>query len=106
VRIVLEVEKDLLNRNIARRFEAMLEEGALDEVRAFAHWGRPAAQVIGAAELRAFLAGEVGLAEAAGAAVTATRQLAKRQRTWFRGRMRDWRRLEAGAGLDLADLEA
>jgi tRNA dimethylallyltransferase len=33
--------------------------------------------------------------EAARLAVTATRQFAKRQTTWFRHRMGDWRRLDS-----------
>ena len=94
VRIVLEIEKDLLNINIERRFRAMLEEGVLDEVRAFTDWARPSAQAIGAAELRAHLTGAVSLAEATEAAVTATRRFAKRQRTWFRGRMQGWKTLD------------
>lgn len=93
--ILLEVEKDILNINIERRFRAMLEQGALEEVRGFAHWSRPAAQALGAAEIRRYLAGEITLEAATSAAVIATRQFAKRQRTWFRGRMRGWRRVDA-----------
>jgi tRNA dimethylallyltransferase len=93
VRIVLEVDKPLLNRRIADRFDLMLEHGALDEVRAFRDWAKPSAQVLGAKSLRSFLAGEVDLEEARRKAVVATQQFAKRQRTWFRSRMADWRRI-------------
>jgi tRNA dimethylallyltransferase len=41
----------------------------------------------------AHLRGETGLDEAVAAAKLATRQYAKRQRTWFRSRMGSWRRI-------------
>jgi tRNA dimethylallyltransferase len=37
------------------------------------------------------LRGELTEGEAVQRAIIATRQYAKRQRTWFRARMRDWR---------------
>jgi tRNA dimethylallyltransferase len=39
----------------------------------------------------AALRGEITLDQAVAAAKLASRQYAKRQRTWFRSRMRDWR---------------
>jgi tRNA dimethylallyltransferase len=94
IRIVLMPETAILNLNIERRFHVMLEEGALDEVRAVLATGwhpeRPSSRALGARELVAHLRGEMTLDAAAAAAVTATRQFAKRQRTWFRGRMEDW----------------
>jgi tRNA dimethylallyltransferase len=98
--IVLEIEKDILNINIEHRFHKMLEKGALDEVRVFTDWDSPAAQVIGAAELRRHIAGEVSLPQATVSAVTATRQFAKRQRTWFRGKMEGWERMDVRTALD------
>ncbi|HAW47447.1 MAG TPA: tRNA (adenosine(37)-N6)-dimethylallyltransferase MiaA, partial [Roseovarius sp.] len=56
---------------------------------------RPAAQAIGAPELIAHLRGEMTLDAAREAAITATRQYAKRQRTWFRARMHGWHRVQA-----------
>ncbi len=82
-----------LNARIETRFDAMLAMGALDEVRALApRWdpSLPAAQAIGAAELIAHLSGELDLGESRDRAVTATRQFAKRQRTWFRNRLKSW----------------
>jgi len=76
----------------------MLDAGALDEARAnLDTWdaARPAAQAIGAAELIAHLRGAMTLAAAREAAITATRQYAKRQRTWFRARMTGWHRVQA-----------
>ncbi len=92
-RLLLVAEREALAVRIARRFDAMLAEGALDEVRAALPEWDPRAQwtrAIGAPELRADLLGEASLDEARTAAIISTRQYAKRQRAWFRGRMRDW----------------
>lgn len=92
-RIVITRHRDWLADRIAQRFHAMLAQGALDEVRAMQpHWA-PAAQwarAIGAPELMAHLQGGLTLAEATERAIIASRQYAKSQRIWFRGRMRDW----------------
>ncbi|MDT8327099.1 MAG: tRNA (adenosine(37)-N6)-dimethylallyltransferase MiaA [Roseovarius sp.] len=96
--LLVEAEKDWLNARIARRFEAMLDRGALDEVRANLDGWNPAlpsSKAIGAPELVAYLRGETSLEDAREAASIATRQFAKRQRTWFRARMRQWRRIDA-----------
>ncbi|MFO1144441.1 MAG: tRNA (adenosine(37)-N6)-dimethylallyltransferase MiaA [Amaricoccus sp.] len=99
VRVALSPDPSKLNDNITIRFHRMLEDGAIDECRRFLAAGLdrdlPSARVLGAAPLFAFLAGETDLATATGAAVTATRQFAKRQRTWMRNRFRDWPRLDA-----------
>jgi len=94
--VVLVPETDWLDRRIARRFAAMLAGGALEEAAAnLAGWDprRPSARAIGAAELIAHLRGETTLADAAAAAILASRQYAKRQRTWFRSNMGDWKRI-------------
>ena len=91
--IVFDAPKDWLTPRIAQRFAQMLADGALDEARANLPVWNPAhlsAKAIGAPELIAHLQGELSLAAAQEAATTATRQFAKRQRTWFRARMRGW----------------
>lgn len=85
-----------LNARIDRRFQQMLGEGALDEARTnLGAWDpkRPSAKAIGGPELIAHLRGEMSLAEAAAAATLASRQYAKRQRTWFRSNMKAWRQV-------------
>ncbi len=88
-----------LAHRIEKRFDAMLAEGALDEVRAaLPLWPRtgplpPWTRAIGAAELYAYLRSEISLPEARRRAIVATRQYAKRQRTWFRNRFADWPRI-------------
>ncbi len=78
----------------------MLEHGALDEVRAFAAAGvdpaLPSARVLGAPPLMAALAGKITLDQAVAESVAATRQYAKRQRTWMRNRMAAWTRIAPG----------
>ena len=96
-RIVLQMDRDRLARRIARRFDAMLDAGALEEVRHALPLWQPGAQwtrAIGAAELKDHLEGRATLAEARERAIIATRQYAKSQRIWFRNRMRGWPTLE------------
>ena len=91
--LVIRPDVDWLNTRIAARFDAMIDAGALDEVRAelpFWEPERPSSRAIGAPELVAHLRGEIPLPDAIEAAKTATRQYAKRQRTWFRSRMSAW----------------
>lgn len=91
--IIFDVNKDWLNSRIALRFENMLRDGVLGEIRH--NWGNwdptlPSSKAIGAPELMSYLRGEVTLETATTAATVATRQFAKRQRTWFRSRMKEW----------------
>ena len=91
---LFDAPKDWLDPRIERRFDLMLAGGALEEARAMLPRWNPAflsSKAIGAPELIAHLRGEMTLDEARQAAVIATRQFAKRQRTWFKARMRNWR---------------
>lgn len=91
--IVFNAPKDWLNRRIALRFDQMIAAGALDEARAVLPEydpTLPAHRAIGAPELMAHLQGHISLEEARDQAIIATRQFAKRQRTWFRSKMRNW----------------
>lgn len=101
-KIVLMPERGLLRQRIADRFAAMMESGAVEEVEALLALGLdpslPAMKAIGVGEIAAMLRGEVSQAEAVEKAVTATRQYAKRQSTWFRNRMGDWRFVDPFAG--------
>lgn len=92
--VVLRPEVAWLDARIAQRFDQMLLQGALEEVQAELPLWQPAlpsSKAIGAPELIAYLRGETTLYEAKLAAVLASRRYAKRQRTWFRSRMGDWR---------------
>lgn len=77
-----------LRERIAVRFAAMLQAGALEEVRALAALDlppdRPALKAHGVPELMRHLAGEISIEEAARRAILVTGQYAKRQVTWLR----------------------
>lgn len=91
--IVFDSPKEWLNDRIARRFDLMMEQGALDEARAMQARFDPAlpsCRAIGVPELMDHLAGRLTLDQARDRAVISTRQFAKRQRTWFRSKMREW----------------
>ena len=92
--LLVDAPKDWLTPRIERRFDLMLAEGALEEALRNApgwHPALPSAKAIGAAELVAHVRGELSLDDARAAAIIATRQYAKRQRSWFRTRMKGWR---------------
>ena len=86
---VLDPPRPELRRRIAARFEQMLEVGGLEEARVLEGLdpSLPAAKLLGLRPLQALAAGRLTRAEALDAAVTGTRQFAKRQMTWFRHRM-------------------
>ncbi len=94
--LLLDADRDWLAERISRRFDLMLDAGAIDEARALApnwHRAKGATKAIGGPELIAVVKGEMTLDAARDAAVIGTRQYAKRQRTWFRARMKDWHRV-------------
>lgn len=92
--LLLEAGRDWLAARIERRFDAMIASGALEEAEANLRAGwdpaLPSSKAIGAAELIDYLQGNRSLNDAVATGKTATRQFAKRQRTWFRSRMRGW----------------
>jgi tRNA dimethylallyltransferase len=70
---------------IEARYRDQLAAGFLDEVRNLRdRMSRTARQALGYKELLAHLAGECTLDEAVAAAISRTREFARRQRAWFR----------------------
>ncbi len=86
--VVLTMEPEILAQRIVDRIETMFDAGLLEEVRRllcdYPEWSSTAAAAIGYAEARAVLSGELSMQEAKERIAIRTRQLAKRQRTWFR----------------------
>ena len=98
---VVEIDRDALYRRCDRRLEAMLADGAIEEVAALSARGLaddlPVMKALGVPPLLRHLAGDIGLAEAADLAKRDTRRYAKRQLTWFRHQTADWARLREGS---------
>lgn len=96
-------DRAVLHERLARRLDAMLAAGFLDEVRQLRDRGDLTAahssmRAVGYRQLWAHLEGQYDLPEAGRRALAATRQLAKRQLTWMRGETRAvW--LDPAAGL-------
>ena len=92
-RFVLDPPRPLLRDRIARRFEAMLERW---RARGSAGAGRtsiprcPPPSCWACVPCSRICAGEMSREDAMTLAITATRQFAKRQMTWFRNRMADY----------------
>jgi tRNA dimethylallyltransferase len=89
----LHVERAELHQRIEERVDHMYAAGLLDEARALIDLdlSPTALQAIGYAEAFAVLRHEMTLAEAREKTIIRTRQLAKRQMTWFRNQLQvDW----------------
>ena len=102
--VVVEPPRDVLYARCDARLAAMVEAGAVDEVRALTARNLsptlPAMKAVGLRELAAHLAGETSLAQALAAAQQSTRNYAKRQMTWFRNQQPDWPRITAAGAED------
>lgn len=90
--IVLSPEREVLYDGVNRRFDWMMENGALEEVQSVIEQdldpSLPAMKAVGVPELRAFLLGEKDRETALEDAKRATRQFAKRQLTWLRNQLK------------------
>jgi tRNA dimethylallyltransferase len=86
---LLPADRAELHRRIAARFDAMLEAGLVEELRAlrlrFAlHPGLPGMRAVGYRQAWTHLDGEIDAHALRETGIAATRQLAKRQMTWLR----------------------
>jgi len=85
--LILLPPRDWLYERCDRRFEAMMNDEGIEEVRLLLDRGLnpilPVMRAIGVREIAAFLDGRMSRDEAMVAGRTATRQYAKRQYTWF-----------------------
>lgn len=108
--LFLAPQRHLLNAGIDRRFEAILAAGALGEVRRLAARDLdptlPALRALGVRHLVAHLGGAITLAEAARRSKRDTRRYAKRQFTFFRHQLPEfrWRTPEEGEAFVLHSL--
>lgn len=106
VKLFLAPDRDALRRRIDARFLAMMDRGALDEVRALGERNLdpmlPAMRAHGVPGLLAYLRGEISLDEAIVKGQGDTRRYAKRQFTWFRHQLPDWEWVEPERGYEAA----
>jgi tRNA dimethylallyltransferase len=86
--VLLDPPREQLRAAIAARFQAMLAQGALEEVRALLDLhldpALPAMRAHGVPEVSAYLRGEISLEQAGRRTELVTGQYTKRQATWFR----------------------
>lgn len=103
----LDWPRDVLYARIDARVDTMLEDGLIDEVRTLMADARAhptAMQAIGYKEIAAALRGETDMAEAVRRTKRASRNLAKRQLTWFRRDSRViWLNAEGESAATLAE---
>ncbi len=83
-------QRQILHERIAQRFQAMLEQGFIEEVEALRsrsdlHAGLPSIRAVGYRQVWEYLDGKLSREEMVERGIIATRQLAKRQFTWLRG---------------------
>jgi tRNA dimethylallyltransferase len=94
--LVVEPPRDRLYAACDVRVSQMIQNGALDEVRALLARNLdptlPAMKAVGVPELAAHLSGATTLDQAVAAIRLSTRHYAKRQLTWFRNQTPNWTR--------------
>ena len=98
-KIVLCIDKILLNKIIDLRFDKMLASGAIYEClkvlnEGYWDYSMPSSKIIGAQQLILYLQNLKSLDDAILEAKIKTHQFAKRQRTWFRKNMKDWKTIK------------
>lgn len=95
--LVVDRPRAELHARAATRLEAMLADGALDEVAALLALqlpvDAPVMKALAVPQLAAHLAGRLSLDTAMTEALFATRQYQKRQSTWTRGQVPGWQRI-------------
>ena len=82
-------DRAVLHQRIATRFQQMMEQGLVDEVRGLRakyelHPNLPSMRCVGYRQAWQYLDGEITEAQLLETGIAATRQLAKRQLTWLR----------------------
>ena len=106
--LVIEPERAWVYARCDARFAAMLEAGAIEEVKALLARGLdpdlPVMRAIGVPEIAAYLAGALDAEQMLAAGQQATRNYAKRQFTWFRRQPPpEWPRVHSGAESESID---
>jgi tRNA dimethylallyltransferase len=94
VKIFINSENSFLQKLLRLRLKKMFELGAVDEVKKFLklkiNKSLPANKILGIEEIKKYLDKKIPLEQAFEETFIRTRKYVKRQRTWFRGHMKDW----------------
>ena len=97
-KIYIDFPRPQLIERINTRTDQMIRDGAINEVKRFIKLNirkdKPANKAIGVVEIKKYLNNEKDLNEIKEEISIKTRQYAKRQRTWARGNMMSWLKLE------------
>ena len=95
IKIFLNLPRPFLLKKISKRFEQMMDDGALKEAQKFNNLGirsqLTANNILGLKELVSYLSGKTSIDYAFERSIIRTRQYIKRQMTWFRGQMKGWK---------------
>ena len=98
IKIYIDFPRSELIQRINKRTEQMIKDGAVDEVKRFikqnVRKSNSVNKAIGIAEIKKYLKNEKYLEDIKEEISIKTRQYAKRQRTWARGYMMNWLKLE------------
>ena len=98
---------DQFKEDIKKRFVDMLKKGAIHEAKKYKELNlslnslHTSSSIIGLREIELFLAKKISMGELKEQVLIKTRQYAKRQFTWQRGQMRDWKGFNDTNYLDL-----
>ena len=94
VKIYINPENNFLQKLLRLRLKKMFELGAVEEVKKFLklkiNSSLPANKILGIEEIKKYLNKKISLEQAFEETFIRTRRYVKRQRTWFRGHMKDW----------------
>ena len=95
-KIFLDVPREKILQNISRRSKEMIKNNSISEVKNFLKKNIDPAlsanKIIGVKEIKEYLEKKLDLNQTIELINIKTRQYAKRQVTWSRGHMRDWKR--------------
>ena len=96
-KIFIDIPREELLKKISQRTELMIKNQCINEVRKFNKLkikkSLSANKLIGVAEINDFLSGLISLEQCKELINIKTRQYAKRQSTWGRGKMSDWMKI-------------
>ena len=94
IKIYINPENNFLQKLLRLRLKKMFELGAVNEVKKFSklniNSSLPANKILGIEEIKKYLDKKISLEQAFQETLIRTRRYVKRQRTWFRGHMKDW----------------